>query len=558
MAVICHGMIGDYLFGPPRRRQPRNGDWNSGTKYAVIPPMKLRVAPLLLALVCLGQPSVPASNLDAVGVTLLRAVTTNLDGAGIRVGQAEAYESGTNWEVNPGASGVGQPVNLFTYYYGVSPYVVVSTANTFPNSLGGESGHADTVAGYFYGMTGGVATNVNHVDNYEANTFLSYYINNTHAISNRVVNQSFITGTTNGQGNYDQIYDNYAARYNTLFVSGIGNSGPVYAPATCYNGIGVGAYGGSSSIGPTPVDGRAKPDITAPAGVTSFSTPQVAGAAAILLQAAWRGDGGSDTNSAGDIRTLKALVLNGAVKPAGWTNGTSAPLDARYGAGILNLFNSYKQLAGQKQTNLVSVNVTTNAAHPPTGATNTIGVLSGWNFTNLTSSSTQDAVAHYYFNATNGVSNAIFTVTTTLVWNRQQNKSDINDLQLFLYNTANSNLVGVCTSVVDNVQHLFVPKLPAGRYDLQVLKKGGTYVSAAESYALAFELFSTPLNIARTGTNVVLSWPIYPATFALQTATNPAAPVWDTNTPVPVVTNGQNRVLFGATNGNHFFRLRRP
>jgi hypothetical protein len=519
--------------------------------------MKWHCAPVLLVFGLL-MPAARASNLDVIGITLMRVATTNLDGAGIRVGQAEVgNESATNWQVNPGVTGVGQPTNLFTYYYSTSPYTTVSTANTFPNALGGESSHANSVAAYYYGISGGVATNVGHVDNYEANTVVNYYVNNSHAISNRVVNQSFI-GPTNSQSTYDQIYDRYAATNNTLFVSGIGNGGPVYPPATCYNGIGVAAYGGSSSIGPTPVGGRCKPDITAPAGVTSVSTPQVAGAAAILLQAGLRGDGGGDTNSATDIRTLKALLLNGAIKPADWTNGTAAPLDARYGAGVLNIFNSYMQLSGQKQTNLVVVNVSLNAAHPPTGATNTIGALSGWNFTNLTSSATLDAVAHYYFNVTNGVSSATFTATATLVWNRQQNQSSINKLQLFLYNAANSNLMAVCTSALDNVQHLFVPKLPAGRYDLQVLKKGGSYVSAAETYALAFEFFSMSLDIDPSGTNVAVTWPVYPMGFALQAATNLAAPVWNTNNSFPVFTNGQNCVTLGVTNRNQFFRLRRP
>ena len=244
-------------------------------------------------------------------------------------------------------------------------------------------------------------------------------------------------------------------------------------------------------MGPTLDNGRCKPDIMAPAGETSYSTPQVAGAAAVLMQAGLRGDGGIDTNAAADIRTVKALLLNGAIKPADWTNGPSSPLDARYGAGVLNVFNSYKQLAGGKHGYIVSTSVSIGGAHPPTGASGTVSTLSGWDFNTNTSSSSSDGVNHYYFNATNGVSNATFTATATLVWNRQRNQSAINNLNLFLYNAANSNLVAVSTSAVDNVEHLFVPKLAQGRYDLQVLKKGGTYVSASETYALAFEFFST-------------------------------------------------------------------
>ena len=61
-------------------------------------------------------PSARAQYLDQIGVTLLRAVTTNLNGSSIRVAQPEASLSATQpvWAVNPIA--VGQPVGLFTYY----------------------------------------------------------------------------------------------------------------------------------------------------------------------------------------------------------------------------------------------------------------------------------------------------------------------------------------------------------------------------------------------------------------------------------------------------------
>jgi hypothetical protein len=520
--------------------------------------MKLRGAQFLLAFVFLGQMAARASNLDTIGVTLLQAVTTNINGTGIRVGQAEA--GAPYWEVDPGASAVGQPTNLFTYFYSASPYLSVSTATTFTNSLGLESGHADGVAGNFYGMSGGVATNVVHVDNYEATAFINYYVNQGHSISDRVVNQSFTAGTYDT--NLDQIYDNYAARYNTLFVSGAGfNGSPVYSPATCYNGIGVGVSDPPSPpppYGPTS-DGRSKPDLVAPGQYSSYTTPYVSGAAALLMQAGLRGDGGSSTNAAADLRTVKALLLNGAIKPADWTNSPSSPLNPFYGAGVLNVFNSYEQLAGGRQGYIVSTSVSAGGAHPPTGASGTVSTLSGWDFNTNTSSFSSDGVNHYYFNITNGVSNATFTATATLVWNRQRNQSGINSLNLFLYNAANSNLVAVSTSAVDNVEHIFVPNLAQGRYDLQVWKAGGSFVSSSETYALAFEFFSMPLDIARSGTNVVLQWQLYPAGFVLESATNLNPPVsWNTNGPAPVVTNNQNSLVVGVTNTSQFFRLWRP
>lgn len=522
--------------------------------------------------------AVHAQDLDAIGVSLLRAVTTNLNGAGIRVAQPEAYNgdngSTNSWEVNP--TNVAQPVVLFTYTSGLG------TSTSYPNSVGDWSSHADAVGNNFYGLPNGVATNVAHVDNYDANYFVKVqdvvvgsstnYIVTLPAtnINDRVVNQSFICINSdfthvpiNEEQAINSAYDNYAAQYNTLFVSGIGNGGPVNPPATCYNGLGVGAYGGGSSVGPTVDNGRAKPDITiggVPANLTSFSTPFVSGAAAVLMQAGLRGDGGTDTNSAADIRMVKALLLNGAIKPADWTNNLPSPLDTRYGAGVLNVFNSYAQLAGGKHGYIVSTIVSTGGAHPPTGATGTVGASSGWDFNANTSSFFNDAVNHYYFNVTNSASNATFTATMTLVWNRQQNQTAINNLNLFLFNCANSNLVTCSTSLVDNVEHMFVPELPQGRYDLQVWKAGGFgIVSAAEPYALAWEFFSQSLNAAKSGANISVSWPVYPDGFVLQTATNLVPPVaWDTNNPAPVVTNNQKVVLLNATNPAQFFRLQRP
>jgi hypothetical protein len=529
-----------------------------------------------LALAFLLPAAVHSQSLDTIGVTLLRTVTANVDGSGIRVAQPEAgsdqSEQYTNWEVNPGA--VGRTAGFLTYISANG-----STTN-FPNSLSSESGHADGVAGYFYGMSGGVATNVVHADNYDANDFVQvnefvtpFSTNYTASlpganIGDPVVNQSFTFGSVpvSEQQAIDSAYDNYAAQYNTFFVSAACNlniSSTVCAPGTSYNCISVGAYANGTyynSIGPTPDNGRCKPDITAPAEETSFSTPQVAGAAAVLMQAGLRGDGGSDTNSAADIRAVKALLLNGAIKPDDWTNSNSSPLDARYGAGVLNVFNSYEQLAGGKRGFNFSTNIPAGGAHPPVAVSGSIPVLSGWDFNTNTSSATSDGVNHYFFNVTNNSGGAQFTAAATLVWNRQLGETNINNLDLFLYNAASSNLVACSTSLVDNVEHLWLPQLPQGRYDLQVLKNGGTTVSTNETYALAFEFFSMPLNIAPSGTNAALTWPVYPAGFAVESTTNLVSPaVWSTNNiPPSVVTNMQNYILLNATNANQFFRLQLP
>lgn len=516
-----------------------------------------------------------AGLLDLTGVSLLRQTTTNLNGDGIVLGQVEASNGGSppTFEVNPGHLSIQQPGTKFIYHS------TVGTATNYPNAVGGFSGHATEVARYFFGISSGVTTNPAAVHNYDAN----YFINSVvfapvpPAIPPRIVNQSYIFGDISvaEQIQYDKEFDNYAAANNTLFVSGVGNAdtnlygGAVNVPASCYNGIGVAAFGTlASSVGPTRDNGRCKPDLTAPnegsSLVTSYTTPFVAGSAAVLLQAGLRGDGGSDTNAAGDMRTLKALLLNGAIKPSGWTNGPITPLDARHGAGMVNLFNSYRQLVGGQHPAIEQTTVGTGDAHPPGSNGSNVPAWSGWNFdSTLSTTMTQDRVKHYYFNLTNDSPAATFTLTATLAWNRQENETAINDLDLYLYDCATSNLVAESSSFVNNIEHLYARKLPPGRYDLQVWKAGGNAgngrVTSSETYALAWEFFAMPLAVTQSDTNVILSWPIYPTGFAVEATPNLTAPNWTViNTPLPTLLDGTNHLTLPANASERYFRLRRP
>ena len=294
------------------------------------------------------------------------------------------------------------------------------------------------------------------------------------------------------QPEIDQSYDDNIAQHKTIIVNGAGNGqGGHYEPeaiATAYNTIGVNAFdinytGPSlhSCAGPA-YDGRSKPDITAPALSTSFSGPLVAGAAALLVQAA------GTSSDAGDVRTVKALLLNGAIKPLYtpdpnniWSHKASAPLDKRYGAGVLNVFNSYKQFAGGRHA--FTISSTSSTVIPSTGGN--VSVRSGWDFQSAITSSGSDRVNHYFFDLTGAVDGP-FTLTSTLVWNRKNGQSAINNLDLYLY-TADGTLIASSNSTIDNVEHLFAQALPPGRYDLQVFKHANDPVSDDETYALAFD-----------------------------------------------------------------------
>jgi hypothetical protein len=478
------------------------------------------------------------------------ALEPSLNGAGIRIAQSEAGLP--VWEVNSNI----QPAAVLNYYgsNGMS--------SVFPNSLGQDSSHADAVGALLFGPQG-VAPGISIVDNYEADYFENVVVQNDESIPAPLVNQSFINETTNNQDLIfvDEIYDGYASLYHVLFVSAAGNGGTVSSPGTSYNGLGVGAWGGSSAVGPTPENGRCKPDITAPGSLTSFTTPLVSGAAAILLQSAKQGDGGPGTASlAADPRVLKALLLNGAVKPSDWTNSTTNPLDFRYGAGIVNVFNSWSQLAAGRVQASARASIASGSPHPPSTTASGGGQLTGWDLSTVAFRSASDGLNHYYFQMPSGT-NSLWTLQATLVWNRDGATAPLENLSLFLYRIADGALMASSESSVDNVQHIFLQGLPAGAYDLQVLNSGtgGQTSSGTETYALAFSFTSSVISIAPSANGPVLSWPIYPDGLTLQASAS-LGPTsnWTNVTSQAMLTNSQNSLSVGNPGATMFYRLVAP
>ena len=92
-----------------------------------------------------------------------------------------------------------------------------------------------------------------------------------------------------------------------------------------------------------------------------------------------------------------------------------------------------------------------------------------------------------------------FTLTSTLIWWRQYDETDINNLDLYLFNATTGATIALSDSTIDNVQELTVAGLAPGEYDLVVEKVGGTsvgsggaVVSGTETYALAFNFSPVP------------------------------------------------------------------
>jgi hypothetical protein len=298
--------------------------------------------PFLLA--CILQ----ATYQDQIGLYDLRNRDASLTGAGIVVGQIEAQElNSDNYQTDPAKAGLSS--SLFTYYDSTNTWSGGGAA--YDSSR--ESGHANLVGSRFFGVTSGtqstdgVAPGVSAIQVFEAGHYYARVSSGT-ATNAAVVNQSFVFNSQDGT--IDRNYDNYVANYGVLFVNGINtNNTPatIPSPGSAYNGITVGAI--DRAVAPLP-DNRSKPDIVAPGSTaSSYTTPLVAGAAAILIQSALRGDAGTGTAaSASDIRTIKALILNAATKAKGWSNTSIQPLDRPNGAGVLEVNQAQLQLiAGQ-------------------------------------------------------------------------------------------------------------------------------------------------------------------------------------------------------------------
>ncbi len=447
---------------------------------------------------------------DVIGLSTLRAREPLLNGSGVTVAQVEATAVSGSSVYQPNPAGVSLDPVTFSFYDTDSPFPVAAGF-----SAAKESGHANSVAANLYGPTA-PAPGVGAIRVFDANYFFNSIINSFSPVSigAAIVNQSYIFGVQDT--GIDQLYDNYADRFKILFINGV-NNGPGTtppSPATMYNGIAVGLVNGGGSTGPTATGGRAKPDLVAPSSFTSFATPYVSGAAAILIQAGNRADGGNGTESAAvDPRTVKALLLNGATKPVGWTRVGREPLDRNSGAGILNVDSSHRQLAGGRQAVMATANFTTSTL-PPSGVTGNATSLLGWNLATIQNvritGSFRDAGQHYYFDLPSSQSGA-FSATCTLVWNRQDGQSGINNLDLRLFAAGNNTLVATSNSTVDNVEHFSITNLPPGRYALQVLKPASALTT--ETYALAFQFSALPppvapsgLTASSTAAGVVLGW----------------------------------------------------
>jgi len=356
---------------------------------------------------------------------------------------------------------------------------------TFIDASGGQangsSGHATTNVGiYFYGNRYSLSPGANTVTIYEANDWMNNVLNlngGTPAPHDfRVENFSWIgtfvseTNPTTALdvqtlGRFDYLIDNN----NITAVVGINSGGtPTALLSHSLNAISVGVTPGTNPTMPTQnfyFPGRNKPDIVSPGGASSSATANVASAATLLH------DSGAGTNAT-QSETMKAILLAGATKDEfpGWSNSPTQPLDSTFGAGELNIYNSYLIQSGG------------NDAGSPTEPSSPVGI-DGWDYRD----SVEGTPLYYNFEVPAG-STAV-ELSIILTWNAEVTDSDadeevfvpdvtLDNLDLRLYDSTSTFLgseIASSVSTVDNVEHLFLTDLSAGTYTLEVtnLTAGG-------------------------------------------------------------------------------------
>jgi hypothetical protein len=297
-------------------------------------------------------------------------------------------------------------------------------------------------------------------------------------------------------------------RDDTLFVCGENNGtgSAMSSLMSCgYNGIAVGLTSGGHSAGDvaTGVDGagRMKPELVAPGQFTSFSTPVVSAAAALMYETTNTLPYSSNTNRRKGV-TIKSALMCGATHSATWQNQTPTsgpsrgitvkPIDPIYGAGTVNVDRSHRILTGLEATASSSATSAAVANAQP---------LVSWDY-EIYAPGTQ---RHYRIDL-----NAAADVSVLLAWNRAPGTQwtsgtapGVLNLRLELKKViagVPTSITGdagiglfvsgnvVSASAVDNVEHLYIKALSAGSYVLSVTRDDVLSISAGSAVSWFVDL----------------------------------------------------------------------
>lgn len=332
-------------------------------------------------------------------------------------------------------------------------------------------GHTNVTAGIIYGAHG-LAPGIKTVYDFDARDWLTKsYLRLGSPLPPLkmgidVFNHSWIGADNKADAEVLRRVDWLIDTRDVVMCVGVNNHRESVVPAllaSAYNVIAVGVPSGNSSGGYTRLEtaGRCKPDIVAPGSLTSYSTPVATACAARLIEAAEHLP--KDADRARRSAVIKAALLAGATKPKGWKPAPGKPLDNHLGAGLVNINNSLLIL----QSGAVDPGAI-DRAHAWDARSLPVGGTSRYTFTlNHDSGEASIIVTWNRHIAGRTVRNL---VTKHLYW---LTTPSVAHFQLHLLRTdeqGKEHLVAASDSPIDNVQHIYLPRLPEGHYTVEVIR----------------------------------------------------------------------------------------
>lgn len=394
---------------------------------------------------------------------------------------------------------------------------------------GSYSGHATSVGALFYGNSSSMTPGIKAIDAYLADDWLGGgYLRGGSTSkplisSSRVANHSWVGSTDNPAADSDLLrrVDWVVARDEFTQVVGVNNGSGTNVPllSSAYNVISVGRTDGQHATGTPALDAtytadRTRPDIVAPMTTTSAATPVVASAAALLVGVGHVNPGlstdpnaQSTTNRNGDViynaersEVIKAALMAGADRQTSNTTGanivdyraspanqTANGLDNRFGAGQVNIFNSYNIIAAGEQNSTED------------GGTGAMGA-SGFDYDpHFGGSGGSNNIANYTFSAaTPGMLAASLVGNINIAGGTGPSFSGtatLYDLDLRLFDLTANQLVAQSASSLENTENIWASLIAGHNYMLTVIP-GATQSAFDWDYALAWNVTPVPVPAA--------------------------------------------------------------
>lgn len=472
-------------------------------------PMR-KLLPILLAL---ATPPVAAGYLDDVGFSALKL----LNGADLATGAnvvPTLVEAAVDVEHLGMTVAAWWPNRLNTELLDVTFVPLPPTDVTSDHA----TGSARRMAGDVSSMTPGVAK----VVLFEADQWLSDFLLVDAAAgaaplasASRIANHSWVGDYEDTAGNIDALQRIDWLINRDEFIQVVGNSNSATLKpllANAFNTIAVGRTDATHSTGSLALDatyvaGRANPHLVAPLGSTSAATALASSAATLLIDIAQsdpalsreadiipRNPAASPIKSAASSEVIKAVLMAGADRHtgnpganitdyrAGAENQTSNGLDARFGAGQLNILRSHTILTAGEQNSIEDGGGTL--------------LWSGFDYDPAFGGDGSNAVATYAFTT----AALAAEITASLVWNLAVDEGpDYSpdprlynlDLELWQLDAGGDVRIASSTSLVDNTENIWTTLAADADYALRVVH--AEPASFVWDYALAWHVQAVPI-----------------------------------------------------------------